>query len=231
MPDAAARGRVRGDVAEAYHAGFSHGWNVGEAVNFGTADWVPMGRAAMNDYQHGVGKRDSIFSHEKMILDTSKAFVRRYGYGDESSREDQSLRAPWIARMADALRAELEIIEKEQRAGRAVVTSKGVKEVAGKENEAPNTRTRTKTARFARRCLTRRRALRLLLRNRRKDRDRAGCCWARAEGRSAAGAAGRFRAVRLPSVSGGWGGTTGGAGATGRCSASGTRWTETAGTA
>ena len=120
----------------AYHAGFSHGWNVGEAVNFGTADWVPMGRAAVNDYQHGVGKRDSIFSHEKMILDTAKAFVRRYGYGDESSREDQSLRAPWIARMADALRAELEIIEKEQRAGRAVVTSKGVKEIAGKENEA-----------------------------------------------------------------------------------------------
>jgi hypothetical protein len=30
----------------AYHAGFSHGYNVGEAVNFGLADWVPMGRAA-----------------------------------------------------------------------------------------------------------------------------------------------------------------------------------------
>jgi histone demethylase JARID1 len=117
----------------AYHAGFSHGWNVGEAVNFGTADWVPMGRAALNDYQHGVGKRDSIFSHEKMILDTAKAFVRRYGYGDteSNSQEDQALRAPWIARMAESLRAELEIIVKEQRAGRTAVKGRGVREAAG----------------------------------------------------------------------------------------------------
>lgn len=27
----------------AYHAGFSHGFNIGEAVNFGMAEWLPFG--------------------------------------------------------------------------------------------------------------------------------------------------------------------------------------------
>jgi histone demethylase JARID1 len=156
----------------AYHAGFSHGWNVGEAVNFGTADWVPMGRAALNDYQHGVGKRDSIFSHEKMILDTAKAFVRRYGYGDteSNSQEDQALRAPWIARMAESLRAELEIIVKEQRAGRTAVKGRGVREAAGVRETSTRGGGRELRA-VQGHAPPRRRSLRSLLRNRGDDRD------------------------------------------------------------
>lgn len=38
---------------------------MGEAVNFGTADWVPMGRAAVDDYARGMGKRNAVFSHDR----------------------------------------------------------------------------------------------------------------------------------------------------------------------
>ena len=34
----------------AYHAGFSHGFNCGEAVNFATADWFPYGEECAARY-------------------------------------------------------------------------------------------------------------------------------------------------------------------------------------
>ncbi|KAH1235368.1 Lysine-specific demethylase [Glycine max] len=36
----------------AYHAGFSHGFNCGEAVNFANGDWFPLGAAASRRYTH-----------------------------------------------------------------------------------------------------------------------------------------------------------------------------------
>mmetsp|Transcript_20054 Transcript_20054/g.17139 ORF Transcript_20054/g.17139 Transcript_20054/m.17139 type:complete len:152 (-) Transcript_20054:769-1224(-) len=35
---------------KAYHAGFSHGWNVSEAVNVALVDWIPTGLQALEDY-------------------------------------------------------------------------------------------------------------------------------------------------------------------------------------
>ncbi|KAL2339390.1 hypothetical protein Fmac_007330 [Flemingia macrophylla] len=35
-----------------YHAGFSQGFNCGEAVNFAIGDWFPLGAAASNRYAH-----------------------------------------------------------------------------------------------------------------------------------------------------------------------------------
>ncbi|KAL5076127.1 hypothetical protein RYX36_015111 [Vicia faba] len=37
---------------KAYHAGFSHGFNCGEAVNFAIGDWFPHGAAASKHYAH-----------------------------------------------------------------------------------------------------------------------------------------------------------------------------------
>ncbi|CAD7703846.1 unnamed protein product [Ostreobium quekettii] len=49
----------------AYHAGFSHGFNCGEAVNFGLPNWFPMGQEATNLYSRlGCGH---IIAHEEML--------------------------------------------------------------------------------------------------------------------------------------------------------------------
>jgi len=40
-----------GTISRRYHAGFSHGFNVAEAVNFATSDWLPFGRNASLCYQ------------------------------------------------------------------------------------------------------------------------------------------------------------------------------------
>ncbi|KAI5397232.1 hypothetical protein KIW84_063163 [Lathyrus oleraceus] len=37
---------------KSYHAGFSHGFNCGEAVNFAIGDWFPLGAAASKRYAH-----------------------------------------------------------------------------------------------------------------------------------------------------------------------------------
>jgi hypothetical protein len=40
---------------EAFHAGFSHGFNCAEAVNIGDAEWLRHGRAAVESYRLGPG--------------------------------------------------------------------------------------------------------------------------------------------------------------------------------
>ncbi|CAH9100863.1 unnamed protein product [Cuscuta epithymum] len=49
----------------AYHAGFSHGFNCGEAVNFATADWFPMGLVACRRY--ALLGRVPILPHEELL--------------------------------------------------------------------------------------------------------------------------------------------------------------------
>ena len=49
----------------AYHAGFSHGFNVAEAVNFATADWLPFGRNAMLCYSRH--RRTPVFSMDRLL--------------------------------------------------------------------------------------------------------------------------------------------------------------------
>lgn len=38
-----------------FHAGFSHGFNCGEAVNVADAHWLPFGRSAVENYRKGLG--------------------------------------------------------------------------------------------------------------------------------------------------------------------------------
>ena len=51
---------------KAYHAGFSYGFNVGEAVNFATYDWLASGGEAEERYR--TFARNSVFSHQRLLF-------------------------------------------------------------------------------------------------------------------------------------------------------------------
>lgn len=61
-------GRFVVTFPRAYHAGFSHGFNIGEAVNFGTESWIDYGRkAALRYKQRGRPTSEVLFDHDKLM--------------------------------------------------------------------------------------------------------------------------------------------------------------------
>jgi len=55
----------------AYHAGFSHGFNCAESTNFALPDWLPFGRDCLERYRFF--SRSSVFSFEKLICNAALA--------------------------------------------------------------------------------------------------------------------------------------------------------------
>ncbi|KAJ5586182.1 hypothetical protein N7450_005969 [Penicillium hetheringtonii] len=51
---------------QAYHAGFNHGFNFNEAVNFAPADWEPWGAAGVDRLQSF--RRHPCFSHDELLF-------------------------------------------------------------------------------------------------------------------------------------------------------------------
>ncbi|KAI9760536.1 MAG: hypothetical protein M4579_001621 [Chaenotheca gracillima] len=51
---------------QAYHAGFNHGFNFNEAVNFAPHDWEPCGQAGVERLQEF--RRQPCFSHDELLL-------------------------------------------------------------------------------------------------------------------------------------------------------------------
>ncbi|KAF9883963.1 hypothetical protein FE257_002645 [Aspergillus nanangensis] len=51
---------------QAYHAGFNHGFNFNEAVNFAPADWEPWGAVGVERLQ--AFRRHPCFSHDELLL-------------------------------------------------------------------------------------------------------------------------------------------------------------------
>ncbi|KAI9807198.1 MAG: hypothetical protein M1825_005916 [Sarcosagium campestre] len=51
---------------QAYHAGFNHGFNFNEAVNFAPQDWEPFGEAGVKRLQEF--RRQPCFSHDELLL-------------------------------------------------------------------------------------------------------------------------------------------------------------------
>ncbi|KAF8380738.1 hypothetical protein HHK36_028228 [Tetracentron sinense] len=58
----------------AYHAGFSHGFNCGEAVNFAIGDWFPLGAAASRRY--ALLNRTPLIPHEELLCKEAMLLVK-----------------------------------------------------------------------------------------------------------------------------------------------------------
>lgn len=54
----------------AYHGGFSNGFNIGEAVNFATSDWLPYGMDACQRY--AIIRRLPVLPHEEMVFHAAR---------------------------------------------------------------------------------------------------------------------------------------------------------------
>ena len=52
----------------AYHAGFNHGFNLNEAVNFAPFDWEPFGRQCIQRYIDY--SKQPVFSHDELLITT-----------------------------------------------------------------------------------------------------------------------------------------------------------------
>ncbi|GAA6008954.1 hypothetical protein JCM10207_004039 [Rhodosporidiobolus poonsookiae] len=52
-----------------YHAGFNHGFNFNEAVNFALPDWLPTGLACSERYREI--KKNPVFSHDELLMTIS----------------------------------------------------------------------------------------------------------------------------------------------------------------
>lgn len=75
---------------QAYHAGFNHGFNFNEAVNFAPSDWEPLGQAGVERLQ--AFRRQPCFSHDELLLTAAAR--------DTSIKTSKWL-APALRRMCD----------------------------------------------------------------------------------------------------------------------------------
>ncbi|KAL3499985.1 hypothetical protein ACH5RR_039078 [Cinchona calisaya] len=71
----------------AYHAGFSHGFNCGEAVNFAIGDWFPLGSIASHRY--ALLNRMPLLPHEELLCKEALILSKRmeFEYPDYSSAD------------------------------------------------------------------------------------------------------------------------------------------------
>ncbi|KAF2743506.1 PLU-1-domain-containing protein [Sporormia fimetaria CBS 119925] len=75
---------------QAYHAGFNHGFNFNEAVNFAPHDWEPFGELGVQRLQDY--RRQPCFSHDELLLSAAM-------------RKDMSIKtAKWLAPALERMR-------------------------------------------------------------------------------------------------------------------------------
>ena len=75
---------------QAYHAGFNHGFNFNEAVNFAPSDWEPFGETGVERLQEF--RRQPCFSHDELLLTAAAR---------DSSIKTAKWLAPALERMRD----------------------------------------------------------------------------------------------------------------------------------
>ena len=75
---------------QAYHAGFNHGFNFNEAVNFAPEDWEPFGEAGVRRLQDF--RKSPCFSHDELLLTAA---------GRDSTIKTAKWLAPALLRLRD----------------------------------------------------------------------------------------------------------------------------------
>lgn len=75
---------------KAYHAGFNHGFNFNEAVNFAPIDWEPLGQAGVERLQEF--RRQPCFSHDELLITAAAR---------DTSIETAKWLGPGLRRMCD----------------------------------------------------------------------------------------------------------------------------------
>jgi len=67
-------------MPRAYHSGFSHGFNIGEAVNFATVDWVPAGVKCCHMYHRSddhESTRHSVINCDLLMYRLARAVIHQ----------------------------------------------------------------------------------------------------------------------------------------------------------
>jgi histone demethylase JARID1 len=82
---------------QAYHAGFNHGFNFNEAVNFAPSDWEPFGGAAIRRLRDF--RRQPVFSHDELLFSAA-------------SRDHSIKTSKWLGRALDRV-VRLEILSRD----------------------------------------------------------------------------------------------------------------------
>lgn len=128
---------------KAFHAGFSYGFNVGEAVNFATPDWFKQGTEADERYRYF--GRSSVFSHQRLLftlLHHNTPLMRHLneqGY-DINSREVESMLSGDLdsVHYHISLLAEIRKVLQEELIARPAIVQKGVRDTSGLIKMPPN---------------------------------------------------------------------------------------------
>ncbi|CAL9067248.1 lysine-specific demethylase JMJ706-like isoform X1 [Musa acuminata AAA Group] len=68
---------------QAYHAGFSHGFNCGEAVNFAIGNWFPLGTVASQRY--ALLNRIPLLPHEELLCKEAVSLSKRLSNSESKS--------------------------------------------------------------------------------------------------------------------------------------------------
>ena len=104
----------------AYHAGFSHGFNVAEAVNFGHVNWLDFGRRAIDVYSTGSFKRNAVFAHHRLVSRAAETFVEVLG------KNARLVKSKAMGAIVSTLRKELETILSDEEIYRASLVRRGL---------------------------------------------------------------------------------------------------------